>query len=286
MIRVFTRRWLVLLLCVFLSGCSATRVIYNQFDWALAWYISDYFTLDDEQEDWLDAAIKRNIEWHRRNQLPGYAQLLREFERGVSSGEMTPEKLEYHYITFITLWDEFVVQVMPDVSAFFLMLSRVQVDEFYANLEESNQELWDEYAGKTPQERKKSRQDVGVKIFDRVFAGLTPGQEDLVRSYQSSLHDLSLEWMAGRRQWQQDFRALVLERPTEPEFSARLKDLLLNPNGKDSLQYRQRTDENRRIIMTMIIALREELTDKQLKRFAKRARKIARNLEIVTAQKI
>ncbi|MAF84858.1 MAG: DUF6279 family lipoprotein [Gammaproteobacteria bacterium] len=274
------------MLCIFLAGCSATRVVYNQLDWVFTWYLSDFFTLDDEQEDWLDAAVERNIEWHRRNQLPAYAQLLREIERGVSSGDMTLDSLEHHYTNFIVLWDEFVVQVTPDVAAFFLTLSQAQVEEFIANLEESNQELWEEYAGKTPEERKKSRQDGGIKAFDRIFGSLSSEQEDLVRSYQSSLHDVSLEWMASRRQWQQDFRALALERPPEPEFSNRLTDLLLDPNGKDSLQHRQLVDENRRIIMTMVIALSEELTDKQRKRFSKRAKKISRNLEILSGQKI
>ena len=64
------QRWPVLLLCVFLAGCSATRLVYNQIDWILVWYISDYFTLEDEQEDLLKESVERNMEWHRREIHP------------------------------------------------------------------------------------------------------------------------------------------------------------------------------------------------------------------------
>jgi len=278
-------RWPVLLLCIFLAGCSATRVVYNQIDWILVWYISDYFTLEDEQEDLLKESVERNMEWHRYDQLPKYAQLLSEIEHDVSSGAVTIDMMERFYAQFIALWDEFLVQTMPDVTAFFRTLSQEQIDEFIGNLEESNQELWEEYAGKTPEERQKSRQDGAIKGFERAFGGLSNEQKELVRSYQSTLHDVSREWMVGRRQWQQDFRDLVVERPPEPEFSDRMLELMLEPNRNDTPEYRQLVDENRLTMMTMTMALSAELTDKQRNKFSKRLNKLIRNFEILAAQK-
>jgi len=277
-------RWPVLLLCLFLAGCSATRFAYNQFDWMLVWYINGYFTLEDEQEDLLKEMVGRNIEWHRRDQLPKYAQLLSEFESDTSSGVMTVDRIEEYYERFLILWDEFVVQVMPYVTAFFMMLNQEQVDEFIENLEESNQELWEEYAGKTPEDRHKSRQDGAIKGLERVFGRLSREQKELVRSYQSGLHDVSPEWMAGRRQWQEDFRNLVIERPPEPKFSDEMARLMLEPNRMDSPEYRRLVDENRLLMMAMMAALSAELTDKQRKRFSKRLNKLIRNFEILAAQ--
>ena len=277
-------RWPVLLLCIFLAGCSATRVIYNQLDWILVWKISGYFTLEDEQEDRLEEIIERNIEWHRRDQLPEYAQLLRDIERDTSSGVMTVDQMEGNYERFIIVWDEFIVQIMPDVTAFFMMLNQEQIDEFIENLEESNQELWEEYAGKTPEDRQKSRQDGAVKGLERVFGRLSGEQKELVRSYQSGLHDVSVEWMDRRQQWQEDFRNLVVERPPEQEFNDRMARLMLEPNRKDSSEYRRLVDENRQQMMEMMAALSVELTDKQRKRFSKRLNKLIQNLEILAAQ--
>ncbi len=269
---------------MFLIGCSATRVAYNQLDWIVVWYLSDYFTLDDAQENHLKEAVRRNIDWHRRDQLPKYAQLLRAVNRDVTSGVVTGEMLERHYARSIVLWDEFVVHTVPEVSAFFLLLSREQVDEFVKNLEKSNQELWEEYAGKTAEERQTSRQNAVLKGLARIFGRLSAEQKDLVLSYQAALNDVSVEWMASRRQWQQEFRQLIVERPSEPEFGDRIVRQMLKPNIDDTSEYRKLVDENRKIVMSMLTALSGELTDKQRQRFSKRAKGLARNFTILSVR--
>ncbi len=278
------RNWLVLLVCIFIAGCSATRVVYNQLDWVIVWYLSDYFTLEDEQEDWLRETVKRNVEWHRRDQLPKYAQLLHEIDRETTAGPVTHEMIERQYARFIVLWDEFILHTTPDVTAFFRMLSDAQVDEFIANLEESNQELWDEYAGQSAEERRENREKGAIKGLQRAFGRLSGEQKDLVRSYQASMHDVSHEWMAGRRRWQQYFRDLVIERPPEPDFNERMMLLMLDPNRNDEPAYRRLVAENHETVMSMMIALSAELTDKQRKRFSKRLTRYARNFEILTEQ--
>lgn len=278
-------RWPILLLCIFLAGCSATRVVYNKLDWILVWYISDFFTLNDAQEEKFEAVVEHNLEWHRRDQLPKYAQFLREIERDFSADVVTLEMLERHYARFMVLWDEFIVQTTPDMAGFFRTLSQEQVNEFIANLEESNQELWEEYAGKTQEERQERRQKSSIKGIERFFGRLSVEQKELILTYQASLHDVSLEWMASRRQWQQDFHDLIVERPSEPEFSDRMMRLMLEPNNDDSVEYRQHVQENRRTIMFMMVALSADLTDKQRKRFSKSLKKNARNFEILVGQK-
>lgn len=284
--RSFVRRRIpVLLLCLLFAGCSATRIVYNHLDWILVWTIGDFFTLDDEQEDWLKAAVRRNIEWHRRDQLPKYAQLLRGIEQDTSSGTVTPDRLEEFYARFIVLWDGFIVHVTPDITAFFRMLSQAQIDEFIDNLEESNRKLWKKYAGTTPRDRRRKRQDAAIKWLERAVGHLSDEQKALVRSYLASLHDVSSDWMTGRRQWQQDFRSLVIKRPPEPEFSNRMMHLLLEPDRHDSSEYRRLVAENRRTVMAMIAALNNALTDRQRNRLIERLKKFARNFEILATQK-
>jgi len=279
------RRLPILLLCLLFTGCSATRIVYNHLDWILVWTIGDFFTLDDGQEDWLEAAVRRNIEWHRRDQLPKYAQLLRGIEQDAASGTVTPDRLEGYYARFIVLWDEFIVHTTPDVTAFFRMLSQAQIDGFIDNLEKSNRELWEKYAGTTPRDRRRKRQDAAIEWLERAVGRLSGEQKELVRSYLASLHDVSSDWMTGRRQWQQDFRSLVIERPSEPEFDNRMMRLLLEPDRNDSPEYKRLVAENRRTVMTMIAALHAELTDRQRNRLIERLKKFARNFEILAAQK-
>ena len=64
------------LLLVTLTGCSATQFIYNRVDILVRWYLDDYVSLDREQQARFDDRFDLLIEWHRRDELPGYALLL------------------------------------------------------------------------------------------------------------------------------------------------------------------------------------------------------------------
>lgn len=278
------RRWLVILICLFLAGCSTTRFAYNQLDWLLVWYIDGYFDLDDEQEEELAVIVRRNIEWHRHEQLPEYVQLLRELQEQNASKQLDQERLDYFYAEFIRLWDEFIVHVTPEMTTFLGMLSQEQLDEFIENLEESNQELWDEYAGTTLEERRKKREKAAIKGIERFYGGLKRDQKELIRTNMAGLHDVSEEWMAGRRLWQQEFRGLLADPPPEPGFTEQMMNLMLDPNQFDTREYRSLVDENRRLMQAMTVELNGTLSDRQRKKFEKRVGKFIKNFEILAAQ--
>jgi len=277
------QRWLVLFLCLLLAGCSATRLVYNQLDWAIVWYLNGFFDLNDTQEAQLRDAVTRNLEWHRSTQLPKYAQFLRELDREFA-GNVTVEMLSRRYDETIIFWDEFILRAIPDVSAFFLSLDQAQVDDFLENLEDHNSELWDEYAGETAETRIRRRERAAIKSAKRVIGRLDAEQEDLIRAHMSEMHDLAAEWMEGRRVWQAEFHDMISSRPPEPEFSERLTRLMIDPNRRDTSEYRRKVEENRQTVLEMCAAIIEQMNDKQHARLSKRLNSFAKDFEILSAQ--
>lgn len=273
----------VVFLCLLLAGCSANRFVFNQLDWVLVWYLNGYFSLNEAQEEQLRETVTRDLEWLRRTQLPQYAQYCRELDRE-TRGELTGDILERRYQRMIELWDEMILHVTPGIAAFFLTLTDEQIDEFIANLDENNQELWDKYAGETPEERLMRRQNGAVKGFKRIIGRLNSEQKSLVHAYTANMHDVSERWMEGRRRWQQAFRTLLIERPAEPEFSERFLQLMIDPNRMDDPEYRQKVEENRKMSTDMIIALNAQLTDSQRDRLSKRLQNYARDFDILAVQ--
>ena len=277
------RRWLVLFLCLFVAGCSATRLVYNQLDWAIVWSLNGFFDLNDEQETQLRDAVARNLEWHRRTQLPRYAQFLRELDREFA-GNVSVETLARRYDETIVFWDEFILHAIPDISVFFLSLDQTQIDDFLENLEDHNSELWDEYAGETAESRIRRRERAAIKNTRRVIGRLDAEQEDLIRNYMSEMHDLAAEWMEGRRVWQAEFHDLIRARPAEPEFSRRLTLFMIEPNRSDQIEYRRKVEENRQTVLEMCVALIEQMNDKQHARLSKRLNGFAKDFEILSVQ--
>lgn len=270
-------------LCVFLSACSATRFAYNQLDWIVVWYLNGYFSLEEQQKDQLRDAVVRNLDWHRRTQLPKYAEYLRQLDRD-AAGQVTADLLEQRFDEAIVFWDAAIEHMLPDVAAFFLTFSDEQVDDFVGNLGDNNEELWDEYAGETPEQRVERREKAAFKGFKRVVGPLDDDQKALIRSYLSNMHDVSEYWIESRRRWQLDFRDLIVERPAEPEFSERLAALMLDPNRTDDPAYREKVDENRRVFIEMTVALAAALTDKQRLHFSDLVMGFARDFEVLSIQ--
>lgn len=273
----------IIIVCIVLSGCSATRLLYNQLDWGVVWYLNGFFSLTGEQKGALRESVERNLEWHRKTQLPQYAEFARALDQDIA-GEITVEMLDQRNIEIIGFWDAFVLHTVSDVAAFFLLLDQEQNDEFLEKLEDENHELWDEYAGETPEERIERRERSAIKAIRRVMGGLDDDQKELIRSYMGRMIDVSDEWMAGRRLWQKNFVELVKSRPPEPFFSDRLVDLMLDPNQFDSPGYRDKVEKNRWLMLEMMTDLINRMNDEQRDRFSKRLQMYARDFDLLSVQ--
>jgi uncharacterized membrane protein YkvA (DUF1232 family) len=278
------RPWVVLLLgLVVLAGCLSTRFIYNQIDWLTVWYLSDVFDLRGEQKDELRLIVARNLDWVRTEQLPEYARLLREVDAGAQDGSLSVAQLESHFGEMIAMWDRFLRRVIPDMAYFLGLLDDEQVASFVANSAEKNEELWEEYAGDSAEERLERREKSAIKNLQRFTGRLTDPQRALIRGHLARMYDNSAEWMAGRREWQKNFQALVLERPPQSEFEARLRGMMLDPNAVDSEDYRRQVDANRVILFEMFIDLVASLDAKQRQRLSERLLGFAEDFERLAA---
>ena len=69
-----------------LTACSLTRVAYNYADSIVPYMASDYLDLDAEQSERLKPLIAQFHEWHRTNELPVYAALLRSASERAAKG--------------------------------------------------------------------------------------------------------------------------------------------------------------------------------------------------------
>jgi hypothetical protein len=273
----------VIFLCVLLTGCSATRLLYNQLDWGIVWYLNGFFSLTGEQKDALRDSVERNLQWHRDTQLPQYAELARAMERDIA-GPVTVELLTERNDEIVAFWDTFIQQTVPDVVAFFRLLDDDQIDEFLESLEEENSELWDEYAGETAEEKIERRERSAIKGIRRIIGPLDDEQEDLIRSHMGRMTDVSDEWMVGRRLWQEEFVKLVKSRPPEPEFGERMASLMLDPNQFDGPEYRLKVERNFEITLEMLVELINEMDDKQRARFSGRLIEYAMDFEWLSVQ--
>jgi hypothetical protein len=244
-----------------LSGC-VVRVVYNQLDWLALWYVEDYFDLDRAQEEQARAMIGRTIRWHRETQLPRYATLMRTVLDGISP-PVEAAFLADRYAEVVALWDDLLRHVAPDFARLLQSLSDEQVDELFENLADENRELEEDYSGISREERRAKQDKAVIKAFKRFTGRLSPEQEVLVRQRTARFHDLSADWIRRREAWQTEFRTLMTVRKTDPLFTERITNLLLDPNQFDSPGYRKLVLENQQASFGLVAAVLSSLTPKQ-----------------------
>jgi hypothetical protein len=82
-----SRLLVALLGLLVLAGCSSgIRLGYNQAEALVNWTVSDYIDFEPHQRDLFGQRFRALHDWHRREQLPEYARLLRETRMRVEDG--------------------------------------------------------------------------------------------------------------------------------------------------------------------------------------------------------
>lgn len=281
--RYFLRR--VLLVAAFaalLSGC-ATGFVYNRLDWAVSWYVQGLVQLDHAQEEQLRQAVSQTLEWHRHTQLPQYIELLELLQRDVQ-GAMSVADIETRYAQIVVLLDVFLEQILPDTARLLRGLSEAQVEELMSSLEQDNEDIWQRFAGATPELRQKRRLQSTVRALQRFTGTLSHDQRQLVATRLREMSDFSEQWIDRRRHWQRQLRALLEAEAAPQQFEARLQNLAMQPDQFDAPDYRRDVEANRLVVVSMLSDLSHTLTPRQRQRFARKLQGYSRDLRRIAAQ--
>ena len=253
---------IALTLCAVLAGCSS-RFLYNKLDTFIVWKVGDFVSLEKEQKAELKQRLGGQLEFIRKNEMPLIAAGLRDTALEIETTYITPDMLDRRYQEAMALFDKLMLGIVPVSEWFLLSLSDEQIDELFENLEEINQEMYDDYSGSTDEERRKNRNKSAVKFVQRFTGRLSSEQKLLITDGLASMADSSEQWIDYQREWQQRFRALIVDQPPTDQFRAELTTLFVYPRSFHTDEYRAKVDANRLIFNDMMAELINSLSDKQ-----------------------
>lgn len=240
-------RWIIAaLLAIALGGCSALRFGYNQAPDLAYWWLDAYADFDEAQTLRTREGIRRWFEWHRRTQLPEYAQLLaRAQEQALVDG--TPEQACRWWQQLRERADGALAEALPAAAEVIPMLTPVQLKHIERRQAKSNDEFRREYLQADPKERLEASVERAIDRAEFLYGRLDDAQRERVaRRVAASPFDAEL-WFAERRQRQQDALALlqrvVDEKPGRDATLAMLRayaDRLMRSPREEYRRYAQR----------------------------------------------
>lgn len=224
----FTRLLLVSLATLFLQGCSAVRLGYNNADSLARWWIDQYVDLSPEQDALARERLVRFHAWHRKSQLPDYVVLARQTQQ-LLAGQPTADEVLALLEGVIRRGRTLAEQATPDIADFLLTLNPAQIERMAAQFAEKNADFAKDIQlaeGETGQRQAQLR-----RVLERTeywFGDFSDEQKAALRQVIAGLPIGTQFWYDERlrrqREWLELVRLVQRERPPRERIMQLLRE--------------------------------------------------------------
>lgn len=225
----FLRLFLCACILMLAAGCSMVRVGYGQVDTLAGWMAHDYFDLEPVQRDDFSRRFEKLHAWHRRDQLPEYAQFLAETkiraQRGISATDILwlIDGMKSRYAVI-------AVRAAPDAADLLAGLSDTQIDHLRREIGRMNEKFLKENRTLESVSVRRQRQQRTALAQIRDWVGpLSTSQESRIITMLQQVPLSDALRHEDRQRRQREFLTLLETRNTERKlFNQRVRDWLLN----------------------------------------------------------
>jgi len=228
MYRSLPRLLLIPILCVLLQGCSAVRLGYGNADSLARWWIDQYVDLSPEQDGLVRERLLRFHAWHRKTQLPDYAELLRQ-GRAFATGQPTAKDALALSEGIIRRARTMADQAAPDIADFLASIGPAQIERMSARFAEKNADFAKE--AKLGENEAAQRTVRYKRLLERAeywFGDFNDTQQAALRQLVEGQNPGTRFWYDERlrrqREWLDLVRKVQSERPPRERTIQRLRD--------------------------------------------------------------
>jgi hypothetical protein len=170
-----------MVLALTLIGCSANRIAFNNAPTLIYYWLDSYFDFDGPQSADIKASLKELQAWHRKEELPQWAELLKNLQP-VAHQEVSAAQV-------CTLWG-FLQQrlqaptnhLAPALARLSQSLKPTQMEHIAAEFKKRNQNWREEWLDLTPAERLARRSQQIVERSERFYGKLNDSQREKIRT--------------------------------------------------------------------------------------------------------
>jgi hypothetical protein len=167
---------------VLLSGCSALKLVYNQADEAVYWWLDSYVDLTDKQKPLAKDALRQLHLWHRQNQLPEYVALLQKV-RAWAPHDIQPEQVCAVTQEIQNSFISALQQIEPDATKLVSQLSEPQLQRIRKKYDKLNQEWRGDYLDASEEKRLRNRNKQLLNRLEDFYGNLDAPQREAVQQW-------------------------------------------------------------------------------------------------------
>lgn len=199
---------------VAVSGCSAIKLGYNNLPELAGWWLGGYVDFDDAQKQKVREDLQRLQAWHRAQELPRLAQLLRRMEQ-MAPADTTAAQVCALEPDLRARLQAVLDEAEPLLAANALTLTPAQLQQLERHYARKNRHYTREWVRLEPQEQLDKRLKQVVERAETLYGSLDDAQRVMLREQLRSSPFSPALVLAERRRRQQDALE-VLRRVTTP----------------------------------------------------------------------
>lgn len=266
---------LVMLCC--LAGCGV-KIVYNQLDWLIPWYVGDYLDMDGEQDAFFEERLESYLAWHRKSQLPEYAAFLRAVASNVADG-LTEVEVEHIQGETERLGRVLMERLAPDIIALFAGANDKQLTMLFDTLDKDGEGFRKRYAKLSLEQQREKQVEEVVETVERWTGALSDDQEAMIASWGQQYQPMNDELYQAGLVWRAEFKQILEQRGLPEQYRARFNHLLTTPDFGWSKSFNEKADENKHSLTQLYFSLDKTFTSKQRKRIIETLQNYANDFE-------
>ncbi len=281
----FLPRIISALLLVLLAGCSAVQTGYNNAPTLLYWWLDGYIDFEDAQARPVRESLDALHAWHRRQELPAYAEWLGRLQQQAGA-TVTPEQVCSHLAQVRVHLQHLGEQSADGLARLAPSVQPEQLRHLARQFEKHNQKWREEWLDGSPAELLERRLERTVERYEDFYGSLSEAQKTLLRQrLTASSFDARLAW-AERLRRQQDMLQVLQEhrngeRPAhvKAEMLALVQRSLTPPEPAARAQFERMLQEG----CQSIAALHNSASEAQRRRLGEKLRGYEADLQALIA---
>jgi len=199
---------LALALSLLLVACSVVRMGYDRMPTISYWWLDSYLDFPDSQEAQVKNDLREIHEWHRRTQLPEYAEIL----AGVGArtlGDASHVAACRDVEKVIVAVETFATHVTPPLARMTRQLSPAQLTHLRNTFAENDKTWRGKWINPTPEEVATTRYEDWLNRADSFYGDISEEQKTFMKqAIAHSVFDVKISWDQRQRQ-QQDILATL-----------------------------------------------------------------------------
>ena len=168
-----------------LSGCSTIKLVYNQSDDLLYWWLDGYADLQDGQKQFTREALSDLQRWHRQQQLPEYIALLKRMQT-LAPQDITPAQVcavtEDMKDSFIRL----LRHVEPATAQLAVQLSPDQLRSVRKRFDKTNKDWRADWLEPNAEDRLRYRTKQATNRLEDFYGRLDKPQREALQQWLST----------------------------------------------------------------------------------------------------